>query len=189
MRTIFAMLLFASAAFAQDHETATRLTQSACGPEDAQLDINTDKEQHPMGSLEAGKALVYVIEEQKSREGFQGVTTRVGLDGAWVGANRGNSYFFFSVEPGEHHLCSDWRVGLLSGGGTKVALANFTAEAGKVYYFRVRTMGTKDMPNILDLDQLNSDQGQFLAASVAFSSPAAKKQGGANRVRSGKPAK
>jgi hypothetical protein len=106
---------------------------------------------------------------------LKSVTTRVGLDGAWIGANRGDSYFFFPVEPGEHHLCSDWHVGFVAGGGTKVSLASFTAEAGKTYYFRVRTMGAKDMGNILDLDPVNSDQGQFLVASSAFSSSVSSK--------------
>src|ERR1019366_9119074 len=31
--------------------------------------------------------------------------TKVGLDGAWVGANQGSSYFFFATTSGEHHLC------------------------------------------------------------------------------------
>jgi hypothetical protein len=31
--------------------------------------------------------------------------TEVGMDGAWVGANQGSSYFFFAAAPGEHHLC------------------------------------------------------------------------------------
>ncbi|HYX70190.1 MAG TPA: hypothetical protein VE825_13720 [Terriglobales bacterium] len=169
MRTILIILLLATAAFAQDEAAVARLTQAACGPHETQLDVKVDKARHSMGTAEPGKALVYVIEQEKHR-GVKAVTTRVGLDGAWIGANRGDSYFFFSVEPGEHHLCADWRVGV-AGGDDQVALASFTAEVGKVYYFRVRTMGAEYMGNILDLDPINSDEGQFLVASSPFSSP------------------
>ena len=174
MKTILTMLLLAAAAFAQDQAAVARLTQTACGPNDTQFDVKTDKEQHPISTPETGKALVYVIEQEKHR-GLKSVTTRVGLDGTWIGANRGDSYLFFPVEPGEHHLCSDWHVGFVAGGGKQVSLASFVAEAGKVYYFRVRTMGAKDMGNILDLDFVSSDEGQLLVASSAFSIPTAKK--------------
>jgi hypothetical protein len=174
MKTILVMLFLTAAAFAQDESAVARLARAACGPDDTQFDVKTDRAQHAVSAPETGKALVYVIEQEKHR-GLKSVTTRVGLDGAWIGANRGDSYFFFSVAPGEHHLCSDWRVGFAAGGGKQVSLANFTAETGRVYYFRVRTMGAKDMGNILDLDPINSDEGQFLVAASAFSSSSAKK--------------
>ena len=64
------------------------------------------------------------------------VTTRVGLDGTWVGANHGRSYVSFAVEPGQHRVCTDWQssfkaVQKLSGA------ADLTAEAGKTYYYRM----------------------------------------------------
>jgi hypothetical protein len=84
---------------------------------------------------------VYVVEDQQFKY-VKDVTTRVGLDGAWVGANRGNSYFVFLVEPGKHHLCADWlnakSPGHMSGtsyANRLVSLAEFTAEVGKEYYF------------------------------------------------------
>jgi hypothetical protein len=55
------------------------------------------------------------------------------LDGAWVRANKNNSYFSGSVEPGEHHMCSILRSELF---GHPVEFAHITAEARKVYYFR-----------------------------------------------------
>jgi hypothetical protein len=48
------------------------------------------------------------------------------------------------------------------------AMANFTAEAGKVYYFRARIFpGRYDYS--FDLDPINGDQGKYLVASSAFS--------------------
>ncbi len=68
-------------------------------------------------------------------------TTRMGLDGAWVGVIRHDSYIFVSVAPGEHHACAATQDRKHPG----VELVDFTAEAGKVYYFLVR--GIADMGN------------------------------------------
>jgi hypothetical protein len=58
-----------------------------------------------------------------------------------------------------------------------VALAHFTAEPGKVYYFRTQfEAGMTTLyptPPHLDLDQLDSDQAKYLIASdpVSVSQP------------------
>ena len=41
-----------------------------------------------------------------------------------------------------------------------VAFAHLTAEAGKIYYFRVRPFWGKD--EVLNLDPLDSDEGKYL---------------------------
>jgi hypothetical protein len=119
--------------------------------------------------------VVYVTLEEKF-QAIRAVTARVGVDGAWVGANRGNSYLFFSTTPGEHHLCTDWISNLLLAGHRLVSVGNFTAEAGKVYYFRVRTSGgpssyLKDSGRSasIDLGPVNSDEGKLLVASSVWS--------------------
>jgi len=127
---------------------------------------------------ETGKALVYVIEDQRFKA-VNDVTVRVGLDGSWIGANRGNSYLFFSAEPGEHHLCANWNISVYPGpldNDRQISLNHFTAEPGKVYYFRVRTIGGQTIEPIFDMDQVNSDEGQLLLASAAFSHSQANKQ-------------
>jgi hypothetical protein len=161
MKTALAVILFATSAFAQDLSVAA--ASSACGPVDTQFVVKTDSVSHAPQPADPGKALVYVIEDQKFRV-FNDVTARVGLDGAWVGANRGNSYLFFSVEPGEHHLCTDWISDWLPN-GRLVSLAPLTAEAGKTYYFRARTSGARDEVASIDLDRVNSDEGKLLVAS------------------------
>jgi len=90
-----------------------------------------------------------------------------------VGANRGNSYLFFSAVPGEHHLCVNWQSRFVSRSEV-FAMANLTAEAGKVYYFRVRVFpGEAEFS--FDLDLVNSDQGKYLVASSAYSAAHPKK--------------
>jgi hypothetical protein len=163
--------LFALPALSQDQAAVAR-TAAGCGPSEVQFDVKTDKKQHPVAQPEAGKALVYVIEAEKSDRGvfkIGAVTTRVGLDGAWVGANHGASYFYFAVEPGEHRLCTDWQSSFksLSKLGSAVT---FTAEAGKVYYFRAEIDETKDHPLAVKLQLIDQAEAQFLISSSSLSS-------------------
>ena len=116
--------------------------------------------------------MVYVVEDQKFKV-VNDVTTRIGVDGTWVGANRGNSYFSFSVEPGKHHLCTDWISGFLPN-GRLVSLTSFTAESGAVYYLRARTSASPTSGKAgdgasIDLDLVNEDEGRLLVASSGLS--------------------
>src|SRR5579863_3659740 len=138
MKTVFVVIFLASSLFAQNPDRVAH-AQPACGAPNVEFQIKMDTSQSPDFQAESGKALVYVAEDQKFQAAKE-VTARIGLDGAWVGATRGDSYIFFSVHPGEHHLCADWRSSFLPT-GRLVSLFGFSAEAGKVYYFRVRTMG------------------------------------------------
>ena len=164
MKTLLFVALLASTAFAQD-QAAIAAAQSSCGPKDTQFDVRTETGPHAMPQVSGDKALVFVVQDVGQLRCW-GCTTKVGIDGAWVGATKGNSYLSFSVEPGEHHLCAR------SGG---VALANFTAEAGKVYYFRARTIRGVAGSYSFDLDSINSDQGKLLVASSPSSLSQAKK--------------
>jgi hypothetical protein len=47
-------------------------------------------------------------------------------------------YFYFSVDPGEHHLCASWQTAVMEGQGHKAAAAHCTAKAEDVYYFSAR---------------------------------------------------
>lgn len=147
---------------------------AACGPNETQFDTKTDSADSPTVQPAEGKAQVYVVEDQQFKF-VKDVTTRVGLDGAWVGANRGNSYFVFLVDPGKHHLCTDWLPSV--GSGRLVSLAEFTAEAGKAYYFRARTTGARDERPAVDLERVNSDEGRLLVStgSLSISNPKLKK--------------
>jgi hypothetical protein len=160
------VLLLSVSAFAQNATSAQ--AQTACGPLDAQFDAHAAASQ-PAVQPEPGKALVYVAEDFRKAPGEIGnPTLRVGMDGAWLGATRKDSYLAFTVEPGEHHLCTKWqsRWQRLS---KLVAFAGFTAEPGKVYYFRERitysSTGGNSATMNLDLEAVNPDEGQFLVAS------------------------
>lgn len=161
MKTVLALVFLAATAVAQD-QSAIAAAEAACGPKDVKFDVKTDQNQHPVPQPDAQKALVYVVQDFGQVQCKGCAVTKVGLDGAWVGANKGNSYIFFFAEPGERHLCMNWqsRFELRS---RAFAVANFTAEAGKTYYYRARLFpGHLDIS--FDLDPVNSDQGKLLVA-------------------------
>ncbi len=163
MRSALVVMLLAVSAFAQDQSAA-----AACGPRGTNFDTKRDPSQHTLAPPEPGKARVYFIQDI-GVVGCLGacLTMKIGLDGAWVGADQRNSYFSVSVEPGEHHVCAN-RQSHLARANQMVALAHFTAEEGKVYYFRTRTFGDKNQA-ILDLDPIDSDQAKYLIASYPLS--------------------
>jgi hypothetical protein len=126
MRTSLALILLASSAMAQN-KAAIAAPPAGCGPVNVAFAVKLNQPQ-VISDPESGKALVYVVQD------YGHVTIRVGLDGAWIGANQGNSHFSFSVAPGEDHLCANWQSKLAEY-SSLYSLANFTADPGKTYYF------------------------------------------------------
>ncbi len=95
----------------EDSAAAARAA-AGCGPSDVEFDVKTDPRQHPVSQPEPGKALVYFLQVETQDGGpiSKGwVTRRTGIEGNWVGANHGRSYFFLSVDPGQHSACADWQ--------------------------------------------------------------------------------
>ena len=164
MRSVLAMILLAASAIAQSQPAAP----PACASRSENFDVKLDSSQHALVPPELGKARVYFIQDLGVVNCLGScLTTKIGLDGTWIGANQHNSYFSVSVEAGEHHLCANPQSRLASV-NRFVALAHFTAEAGKVYYFRTRTLGSNDNP-FFDLDPVDSDQAEYLIAAYALS--------------------
>jgi len=167
MKSTLAVLLFAATALAQSAPTAVA---PGCGAADVKFDVTADKSQHPSAQPENGKAVVYFIEDDSYFESHPKPTTRLGVDGSWVGANHGTSYFYVTVDPGEHHLCASWQSWVGFGMRETSAAAHFTAEPGQTYYFRVRnTWLGGPAGSHVDFSPVDSDEGQLLASRFAFS--------------------
>jgi hypothetical protein len=167
MKLAVVLIFCTVSALAQD-QSAISAAESACGSFTGRFDTKRDDSQHALAQPEAGKALIYVIQDMGVVNCIGAcITTRVALDGTWVGANEHNSYFSFAVDPGEHHLCVNRqsRMDLLS---RLVALAQINAEAGKTYFFRTRTSGGR-YETFLDLDPIDPDQGRLFVASYPLS--------------------
>ena len=187
MRTVLALLLFALPAVpahTQD-QSAAGLAGTGCGPEKVQFDVKTDKHQHIEPQPEPGKALVYVFEQVKLDGDELPVnlaTIRVGLDGQWVGANHGRSYFSFAVDPGEHSICASWqttwvKIARLAPASNLASAANLTAEAGKVYYFEanVDERNSEHRQPGVRLEKIDPAEGRLLIADSSLSTSRPKK--------------
>lgn len=179
MKIALAVLLLAVSfpAFAQDNS----LGAPGCGPADAKLDVKTEGKGHANPNPDAGKALIFFLQDDAKFGSRPRPTTRFGIDGAWVGATQANSYFFVTIDPGEHHLCASWqnRVSLVLP-TRPTAAAHFTAEAGKAYYFRARDIAITDANGTVTtnpevkLEPVDSDEALVLLNSFVLSSSKAK---------------
>lgn len=127
--TLFTCVLALAAAstFAQGNNPHTAadskaLIAKACGTTSVDYDAETRKNEHPTPDVPADKALVYVM--RTTIIGYK-IHSKLAVDGEWKGTNRGKTYFFFTLDPGEHFICSE------SENQDAMAL---TVEAGKTYY-------------------------------------------------------
>jgi hypothetical protein len=166
-RKLMAVVLFVSAmwalgAVAQDTASAAR-TAAGCGPNELQFDVKTDKTQHPQAPVDGARAVIYVFSE---RAEFPNV--RVGMDGRWMGANHGESYFFFTAAPGEHRLCWDVQKGQdkLTDQGAAITV---TVEPGKAYFFRTTLRGSNEIAPKWKIERLDAAEGMFLVSSWPLS--------------------
>lgn len=141
-------------------QTAAAVYQQACGPRDASFDVQLVKGQ-PLAAPEPGKAIVYFVQDTLGWH----YATRVGLDGNWVGAIKNSSYLSVTVALGEHHTCVDWQKVRHS----RAQFAHFTAEAGKTYYFLIRSYNTRSGigagTDVLEFGPVDRDEALFLIAS------------------------
>jgi hypothetical protein len=127
--------------------------------------VKIDKSPPALLQPPSEQAMVYLVEDDTEFESTPKPTTRIGVDGTWVGANHGNSYFSLAVAPGVHDLCWSWQSLAVIGAHDTSAAARFTAEAGQMYYFRVKNKWLREhAASQVDLSPVGSDQGQLLAS-------------------------
>jgi len=167
---LFAVFLFTPSLFAQDN-AAGSAAAPGCGAPDTTFEVKTGKS-HPPAQPETGKALLYFIQDDSDFATRPRPTTRMGIDGKWVGATHSSSYFYFSVDPGVHHVCASWQ-------GMEIdqvtAAAHFTAEARGVYYFEAKNTYSASGSKGIRLNPLDSDEGQLLVSQFSFSTSHPKK--------------
>ena len=100
------------------------LELKACGESEVNFSAKTDKKQHPRAEPQADKAIVYVIRPTSMGNKVQ---SKLALDGKWLGSNRGNNYFYFTADPGDHYFCSK---------AENRSVLQVNLEAGKTYYLQ-----------------------------------------------------
>jgi hypothetical protein len=167
-----ALLVFALAtvAWAQNPNTFP----SPCGPSKIAFMVSQQSIPPDLAPPPAGKAPVVFIHDTGAADTPQRSaypTSKYALDGAWVGANHGSSWFAVAIASGEHHVCTDLQTSIL---GRRTELAHFTATAGQTYYFRTRLLITR-YDELLELEPIDSDQGAYLTKIYSLSVATAKK--------------
>jgi hypothetical protein len=160
------ILLSTLPALAQDDAALAR-TAAGCGLSADMFNVQTTDQKHPAGQPEQGKALVYFFVDF-----LNAPTMRVGVDGTWVGANNGKSYFFFQVAPGEHNVCAEWQSGTFKKSSERIGEAiHLTAEPGKTYYIRLLFSFQR-----MDIQFEDEAEGHFLIGSSLFATSQPKKK-------------
>ena len=136
---------------------------AGCGPNSIQFEVKTDKKLYLVPQPEAAKAVVYIFRDEITDNiGDIGeVTTRVGIDGSWVGANGNKSYFFFTLTPGDHRICTE-RQSDFKSGSKSLPLRALRREAGKVYYFRTYTPDQPLPGEAVEVVRIDPAQAQLL---------------------------
>ena len=135
-RLLLTLLVWTLPLLAQAQTTDPRVA-AGCGPLHSEFSVKVDKSDHNLLPPDPGKALVYVIVQERPDTSIKigDITTRVGLDGNWVAANHGPSYALFAVDPGDHRICVDWQSSLEARQKLNGAV-NLSAQAGKIYFYR-----------------------------------------------------
>jgi hypothetical protein len=172
-------VMIATMAWAQENS-------AGCGPDQTNFQVKREAHWHPTSAPEPGKALVYVFgdsELDNTAVHIGALNTRVGVDGDWVGAYGSKSYTYFSVAPGEHRLCASQQSSLKSRRDKNASAITFTAEAGKVYYFRTQptpaaltgSTTTRVPSGAVELATLDPAQAQLMIPKWAYSTSQPKK--------------
>jgi hypothetical protein len=150
------MILLWAISVSATAQTADDIYKQACGPISAKFIVEQVPGKPPVAP-EPGEALVYFIQKENAPT----LITRLGLDGAWVGVLQHDSYIFASVAPGEHHACA----ATSNRKRPEVELLNFTAEAGKTYYYLLRGISGTEFGATMEFVAANRDEARYLIAS------------------------
>jgi len=138
-------------------EQQKEIEAKACGPKGVDHWTKTDKDQHPVPAAPADQALIFVVRPTMMGNKVQ---SKLGVDGRWVGINRGDNYFFFTLAAGEHFLCSQ---------SENHSVLVLKVEPGKTYYLQQKVkMGFAKART--KLVQLKKDEGEKALAKCHPSS-------------------
>jgi hypothetical protein len=161
------------ALFVMGNQLRATTLPEACGDERIKVDVTAQK---PSSALPAANAttatLVFVQRLSESCIGCS--VSRVGLDGTWIGANKGAGFFSVTTAPGKHHVCAFWDA---PGARTenKVELTELEALAGQIYYFEIEIGPRSTGEFAMRLKPISADMGTFLVSrskqSVATRKP------------------
>ena len=160
-----ATVLLTCSSFCQNIASAPA-AKAACGPEKVKFNIKLDRSRHVLLQPARGKALIYVFQEFPNTSSAPSLIMKVGLDGAWIGANQKRSYFAFKVEPGVHHICVSGQWPFWS----PVSLARVVAKPDGIYYYGSQFFcNSSGECGPLNVGPVDEDQAKLLIQTSAYS--------------------
>jgi hypothetical protein len=107
-----------------------------CGPADTQYKVKLDKKAQRPSPAPADQAQIVFVQTLDG-EFASGPVSRFAVDGAWVGADKGASYFTIAVPPGTHEVCASRQSGIALE-RENVGALRVEAQAGKTYFLAFR---------------------------------------------------
>ena len=121
--------LVASVAHARAAETS-----GACGADGAQYSVKLLKH-HPLTEATSADATRIVFIQTTDGDFSGDPVTRFAVDGSWVGANKGDSYFAIDVPAGTHKICST-RQGSTNDDPERVHTETVNVATGKTVFVK-----------------------------------------------------
>lgn len=169
------MLLCASMLAPMQALAKPAILPDGCGDDSIKFDAKQEKDNPGLPALADGKALIIFVETPPSSKWVSKV--RFGIDGSWVGATKGESYFTVIVDPGKHDFCASAEVpSQMTKTFTK--MASMTIEAGKVYYLEaaINVIGGGNAGiAAFDFAQLSEQDGKYRLKAWKFATSKPKK--------------
>jgi hypothetical protein len=164
VKALILFLILAAPVMAQSTDARTA---AGCGPGSFKFDVKTVKSDHAIAQPEPGKAIVYVVEAVRQNVACLKCksTVRIGVDGEWTAAVEHDSYAYFSVDPGEHHLCGDWQYPVKS--DIRLAAITLKVERDTVYYVVIDLsyVGPDETRGFIKIKSVDPAQGQALVST------------------------
>lgn len=159
------IVAFGSLAKAEQKAEDAQAVKTACGAMDVNFSVQETAMQSVTSALD-GKALVYVFEDVQSVPLTPAVNFRVGLNGNWIGALKGNTYMGFAVDPGVQHLCIAVQGHALFQLQKGITLRQLQLEAGKTYFLRVRQILGKEALPLVFVEPVDADEAALLMQTM-----------------------
>jgi len=135
---------------------------SSCGPMGAHPSIQLQTFSRKLSPIPVGMARLVVV-QQIGVCPHCGVV-RVGLNGKWIGANKGDSWFAVTIPPGKQRVCVAWNAPFVRL-TDRIHLTELDAEAGKTYYLETTALTGKYEVNRVLLEKTTQNEAWFLRSN------------------------
>jgi hypothetical protein len=149
----------------------------SCGDPHVFLNVKTSRTAPAISADPSTATLIFV---QRNSHCLGCSIVQIGIDGAWVGGNKGDSWFATTIAPGPRHICAYWRGSPMRISEdphwleSRLWLTDMQAQTGQTSYYEVVVIADTDTSGFMvRLEPISPDEAKFLIAgsSLATSLP------------------